>query len=186
MSYVLFGNFSWYLAHNLEQQYAEFQSALPGLLSIAEKWYYKPKVQFFDGFEGIKHMYESTLLHIWPLYAFMNLANADPQVIKRINEKYIPQRINKKIQAKALISEWSNNKDIYSIVNWDLKSKAFTNYKVVSDKKFQLENQITLVGWDKVLILNFNSEELNGVIIQSKSYYNTMLNMFNFIRSKTI
>jgi hypothetical protein len=51
------------LAQRMEQQYLSFQSAIPDLLSLSDRANVKPKIQSFEGIEGIKQMYEMTLLY---------------------------------------------------------------------------------------------------------------------------
>lgn len=49
------------LAAQLETKYKSFQQRLPELMAVAEKYGNRTKVQFFDGAEGLKRMYDDLL-----------------------------------------------------------------------------------------------------------------------------
>jgi sugar-specific transcriptional regulator TrmB len=49
------------LLKQLEQKYESFKDKVPELLALAEKFGSKPRVQFFEGLEGVKKMYNDLL-----------------------------------------------------------------------------------------------------------------------------
>lgn len=49
------------LNSQLETKYLSFQQKLPELMALADKIGNKPKVQFFEGFEGLKNVCETIL-----------------------------------------------------------------------------------------------------------------------------
>lgn len=171
------------LAQRMEQDYLSFQSVVPDLLALSDQASIKPKVQSFEGIQGIKQMYETTLLYPWQdLYAFMNLAWAADAVVTWINDTYLDMRVSKKITAHVLITPASDDSQVYRVTtHTDDKLSKYSHYKTISDPVFTLENQINLIGGDTVLIYNFKPDELSGVIIQSKSYYQTMFSLFQYI-----
>ena len=60
------------LLKQLEQKYESFKEKVPELLAMAEKFGSKPKVQFFEGLEGMKKMYSDLLTSTTePIYAFL-------------------------------------------------------------------------------------------------------------------
>jgi sugar-specific transcriptional regulator TrmB len=172
------------LANRLEQKSQEFQSVLPDLLSLTDKGSFKPKIQYFEWIEWIKQMYETILTYPWQtMYSFFNLVGAAPEVVKRVNESFIPMRINKNITAHAITNN-INNLNVYNNLWEQFNVTKYMQCKVIPIDSFTIDNQINLIGGDRVLIYNFKPDELNGIIIHSKSYYQTMYSLFQYIRNQ--
>lgn len=49
------------LLRQLEQKYESFKEKVPELLALADKFGNRPKIQFFEGLEGMKKMYDELL-----------------------------------------------------------------------------------------------------------------------------
>ena len=60
------------LLKQLEQKYESFKDKVPELLALAEKFGNKPRIQFFEGLEGVKKMYGDLLTSTTePICAFL-------------------------------------------------------------------------------------------------------------------
>jgi len=59
------------LMQRLQDKYQALKDALPQFLAIANKYDTKPQVQFFDGIEGLKNLYEDHLTSQEDLLSFL-------------------------------------------------------------------------------------------------------------------
>ncbi|EKD25092.1 MAG: hypothetical protein ACD_80C00118G0001 [uncultured bacterium (gcode 4)] len=168
------------LLKQLEQKYESFKEKVPELLAMAEKFGSKPKVQFFEGLEGMKKMYSDLLTSTTePIYAFLGLEITNKKLLEYLYNDFLPQRIKLGIKAKVIVHASTKNKEYKTI---DKKSLKETRIITVAD--FNIHNEINIYGWNKVAIAMFGDAEMSAIIIHSKSVHDSLLSIFNFIWKK--
>ena len=64
------------------------QTILPSLNDLFKASTGRPTVRVFEGFEGIKQVYEDTLKENKPIYAFLELKESNPQVYRWLRSNY--------------------------------------------------------------------------------------------------
>lgn len=160
------------LEEKLDEKKTVLKKMLPELLSIANLIDKKPKIQFFEGIEGIKEVYRDGLKYpdqemlAWvseeAIYAFDE---------KFLNEYYLPKRLEKKIWVRAIAPQ---HPDMEKYKGLDQKSLRQT--KLVSPEQFPLTVEIDLYSNNKIAIMSFG--EKFGLIIESKKIYTTLKSIF--------
>lgn len=152
---------------NLEKQENFFKTNLETLLELTESKNIKPRVQFFEGFEGIKTVYNDTLKNKNKILGFGDIQNYPERLKEFIYNEYIPLRIKKKIS-------------FYGIV----PSTEATSSRVKEDKKFKRATQkipielplnirLNIYG-NKVAFMSHTDEKYSGVIIEDKLIHQAM------------
>lgn len=168
------------LLKQLEQKYESFKEKVPELLSLANKFWNKPKIQFFEWLEGMKKMYSELLTskeHI--IRSFLGSHEAHPILRDYLNEHFVPQRVKHKIKAKVICSTSEDNK-LYHKQN----KKNLIDLKFIKDDLFDLSCGIDIYAGNKVSIVLFNQEEMSWLILTSKKFHDTLASIFDFIWMK--
>lgn len=174
------------LAENLENNASNFKISVPELLAITDKIGKQAKVQFFEGLEGIKHMYDQTLeTPEHTLYAFLNPSIAAPELQSYLNAVYLPKRLANNMTAHVLLSGNQDHSWVYQPLKGKSKANKLTHIRTAPRTLQCFDNEVNIFGKDKVCIFNFSSQEMSGIIIQSQSFYNTMKHIFEFIWSQS-
>lgn len=155
-----------------EFRMSRFEEVLPELRAIVKTVGDKPKVQFFEGKEGIIEAQNDTLNmipgnEICAYYTGEGLYKDDPDFIKR----YVKRRVAKKISVRAIGTDTPNTR-IWS--NQD--KKQLRRSRIVPADKFPFTNEINIYG-NKINILSLQGE-LIAVVIESESIAKTQKAIF--------
>jgi len=165
------------LFQDVESLYVDFQWLLPEFLAIQDKASTDTKVQYFEWIHWIKNMYMMTLDHPWnDLYAFLDPYIATAEIRTFLNNEYFPERVKKKLHAHVILTQ--SSPDMY---NPHSDETGLTSIKISPTWLNPFANEINIFGEDKVCIFNYSKQEVWWLIIQSKSFYQTMKHIFDFI-----
>ncbi len=163
-----------------EDKYALLKEALPQFLAIANKYDNKPKVQFFDGIEGLKVIYEEVILSGKimpagePFLCFVGTSKIDTRLQEYLSKEFVPWRLKYKTKTRVIAAKSTSKYSEYNI-------KAHDSI-VIDDPVFDFANEIILYGNNKIAILMYASNELCGLTIESTTLHNGLKSMFNLIR----
>ncbi len=171
------------LFRKLEEKYESFKSKLPDFLAVADKFGNKPKVQFFEGLEWVKHMYNDLLICKKDIiYSFLWTHELDKRLKKYLDESFVKQRVKEWISAKVIISDHNLNKEYH-----EKHKHNMTDVLTIKEDIVSISNEINIYWWNKIMLVMFSSEEMSWIIIQSEKLYETFKNLFNFVwNTKTI
>lgn len=168
------------LIKKLEDKYHMFKEALPQFLAIANKYDNKPKVQFFDGIEWLKVLYEEVILSgkIMPIgepfLTFVGTSKIDSRFQEYLSKEFVPWRLKHPTKTRVIAA-----KSTSKYAEYNIKSHESI---VIDDPVFDFANEIIIYGNDKVAILMYNTNELCGLTIESTTLHNGLKSMFNLIR----
>lgn len=153
---------------------------MPEFLALSTSFNDKPSVQFYDGLEGLKIVYEDTLNYPWTtLKAFLWYTTLDKWLKRYLDYVYLPARIKRKISANVLMPIDTKEVQDYAPMNKKDFASKYTELRFVSDPIFQLSNEINLYGEDKIALMMFGEQEMMGLIIKSKLLYTTLVSLFD-------
>lgn len=168
------------LLKKFEDKCHVLKEALPQFLAIANKYDNKPKVQFFDGIEGLKVIYEEVILSGKnmpsgePFLTFVGTSKIDPRLQEYLSKEFVPRRLKYKTKTRVIAAKSTSKYSEYNI-------KTHESI-VIDDPVFDFANEIILYGNNKIAILMYASNELCGLTIESTTLYNGLKSMFNLIR----
>lgn len=166
------------LLKQLEQKYESFKEKIPELLAIAEKFWSKPKIQFFEWLEGMKKMYSELLTSKeHNIRSFLGSHEAHPLLSAHLNAYFVPQRVKYKIKAKVICCDSDENASYHKI-----NKKNLIEVKFIKDKEFHLSCGIDIYAGNKVSIVLFSKEEMSSLVVTSKNFYDTLVSIFDLIR----
>ncbi len=165
-----------HLAVEVRKNAEAVQRMLPELRSLQGNSYRKPHVRFFEGWEGVRRVYEDTLTAKGEL---LNFANSS--VVRKFwpnyDEEYVSQRVKRGISLRGI----SPDDDMGRQVHGEDKKKL-REIRLVSAKEFDFTNEINVYD-SKVAICSFSEgkkgeQEMFGVIIESKEVAETQRQIF--------
>ncbi|HVW66701.1 MAG TPA: helix-turn-helix domain-containing protein [Candidatus Peribacteraceae bacterium] len=162
-----------YLSLEVQKNAQALERALPELRSLQGTSFRKPRVRFFEGWEGIRKVYEDTLTAKSEL---LNFANST--VVRKFwpsyDDEYVAQRVKHGIYLRGIAPDDATGKRVHGEDKQYLRE-----IRLVSSKDFDFRNEIKIYD-HKVAIVSFGTDqvELFGVIIESKEVAETQRQIF--------
>jgi len=168
------------LVKQQEDKYKKLKESLPELLAVQSEYAHKPKIYFYEGFDGVKEVYKDTLQYQnHEILTFRGMEQADKRIEEYILTEYQDKRIKQKIDTRIIYSKE------------DLKFKE-TQYKytkenrrqilVLDDPIFSIASEINIYWESKIALIMTSKEEMSGIIIESKKMNESLRNIFNLLR----
>jgi len=165
-----------YLALEVEKNAQSLERALPELRSMQGVKYRKPNVRFYEGWEGVRRVYEDTLTAKGELLNFANSA-----VVRRFwpnyDEEYVAERVKRGIHLRGIAPDDETGRKVHGE-----DKKYLREIRLVPAKVFDFTNEIKIYD-HKVAIISFDSGltgngDMFGVIIESKEVAETQRQIF--------
>lgn len=156
----------------LEFKQKSLLSALPELSSIYNSKASKPKIRFYEGVEGLKQIYEETLL-LKPdeeMFAFGQATLIHQFLGDQWVESYLSRRRDKKIFQRSLVE------DSPAGIEHQKNDKNENRQTIlIPQDKYPFISEINIFG-NKISIVSF--KELMGVVIESPDVAKTQKSIF--------
>jgi hypothetical protein len=168
------------LAYIYEEKYTILKDKLPELTAIMETVGNKPKMRYFEGAEGIKHLYNELLETSEPIFAFLSDGEINPKLQQYLNNEFIQRRIEKQISASVIVSQ-EQSTEYLQRTKVSKKIQKYTTIKTVKESILAFEGEIVLYGEHSILCALYSNEEMIGYSLQSKQLYKTLKSIFDFI-----
>jgi len=141
------------------------EEAIPGLLGIASQNKYKPNTRFFTGVDGIRTVYEETLIQ--PSGSEM-LALGHAQIVEEelpgFGDWYIKRRIKNNITVRALTPATPGGVEVA-----ERDKKELRHTRLLDVDSFTEPVEINIYG-NKTSFVSLIENELVGAIIESKVF----------------
>lgn len=150
----------------------KFLQIMPELKVLEKAVGDRPKVQFFEGREGIVSALQDTLNQT-PGSEIIGYATAEGFYSEEpdFSEQYLKQRVKRKITARIIAPNTEETKKYV-----DLDNEHLRETRLVPADKFPFSNEIDIYG-NKVAIINLIGEPI-AVIIESESIAKTQRAIF--------
>jgi len=162
------------LIEKQESRLAVAKKILPELSLLSATKSSKPAIFYYEGVEGIRSIYEDTL--ICKEKIILNIAH--PQnLLKTIGEDFFAQYVKKRtcrnIQVNVLLPDTQENKKYK-----EETSGTMRQIKFFDNKKYPLPNEIIIYD-DKIALLSFSS--LIGVLIEDKDILQSVGSLWQMV-----
>jgi len=157
---------------NTENQIKSIEQTMPELLAIFNVPGKKAKIQFFEGINGLKKLYNDTLIPNSTLYGWIDIDSVTKTMgdwIWEYLDKRVKINMNYKVVAKP--GEWQKGTKIND-------TTQLRETKLVENVKFDTE--IDLYGDNKVAIYSFRPPYA-GLIIEDQAIYNTLKSIWQVV-----
>jgi len=157
------------VASNFEQRSKSLTAAVPSLKRLRGETAH-PRIQYFEGLDGIKAIYEDTLNSKTEILNFSN-SEEIRKIWPTYDTDYVTKRAKRHIFLKGIIQADEAGKKVKSE-----DALYHREMRMISKDKYNFTNEINIYD-DKVAIISF-SDELIGMIIESKEIANTQRSIF--------
>lgn len=149
---------------------------LPELRSMQGAAYRSPKVRYFEGWEGVRHVYEDTLSAETELLNFANSA-AVRAFWPSYDDEYVTARVKRKIRLRGIAPDDEAGRQVHGE-----DAKRMREIRLIPAKDFDFTNEINIYD-HKVAICSFGSSSMQtgdifGVIIESMEVAKTQRQIF--------
>lgn len=161
------------LSEVMDEKKKALDKILPELLALTNLIDKKPKIQFFEGKEAYKEVFQDVLKY------------PGKEMLGTFNEKFwnfdnyfvdyfIPKRKEKKIWARILFQD---NPKLRGLKQEE--QAHFFQSKLVPSEKFKVEIEVVVYGNNKVGLVSYDEEI--AIIIESQKVYATQKSFFEVI-----
>lgn len=152
----------------------ELEKALPELKRLRGETSH-PKIQYFEGLEGIKRIYADTLNSNSEILNYCN-SQAIRESWPEYDTEYVQKRIEKNIQLRGIAPDDEYGKKVQAKDSYSVRE-----IRLISKDKYNFTNEINIYD-NKVSIIS-TKDELIGMIIESVEIANTQRALFEMIWS---
>ena len=155
---------------------------MPELIALRNWGENKPKVSLFEWAEWLKFLYQDTIKKEWSeIKAFLGHTNTDKYLQKYLNSVHIKERQKNNVNAKILMPICMS-KDKWYEPNDDKSIYKLTEIRYIENDKFNMYNEIDLYDENKIWIMLYGTNEMFGLLIESKSIYDMLVSLFDLLR----
>ena len=168
----------------LEQQkekIRKLEEKMPEFIALANVWWVKPKVYYFEWLEWIKQVFKKVIIDGTKenvedgAFVFVWTTHIHPEVEEYIQKEYVPRRMQYPLKVKAIYAHNTPNR--YHQKETNLHQNIY-----IQDTVFDMEDEIILYGQNKIAFIMYDTEELSALIIESRSIYKALLWIFKLVR----
>lgn len=157
------------LVYIQEQKLQDIRAILPQLMSRFNSLESKPKVYSYEGIEGIKQVYEDTLVEEFPILSFLQVKTINPEIQSYLLKSYVPRRVKKGIRVKNIVSGESEQGE--RIVP---DEGSYRENRYVDEKLFPANIEV-LIYSNKVAFITYKTgSQPMGIIAENKDVAETM------------
>ncbi|MFC1651629.1 TrmB family transcriptional regulator [Patescibacteria group bacterium] len=156
----------------IAQRKKALENILPDLKMLSGTTKEKPRVRFYEGLEGIKAVYNDTLIDKKSIKAFTGVTKGFA-VLGKYGNEYIAKRAATKIKAQVITP---NDAEGRMFKKKDRISQRIT--RLIPKKKFPFDIEINIYG-NKVSFISYSKQRLMGVIMESPEIAKTMESIFD-------
>lgn len=165
-----------YLSIEARKSADALHRALPELRSLQGSKYRKPHVRFFEGWEGVRTVYDDTLTAKSELLNFANSAVVR-QFWPSYDDEYVAERVKRGIHLRGIAPDDDAGRRVHGE-----DRKKLREIRLVPAKDFDFTNEINIYD-SKVAICSFPPASMGeaamfGVIIESKEVAETQKQIF--------
>lgn len=161
----------------LQKEKSLLTETLPNLIELFNKHTSNPSLFFYDGADGVKKVYEDTLIQGDTIYAILQSGEIDPSILKWIRTTYIKKRIKQGIFAHVILAE-----DQQTTRYIGESAEKLREVTTVSKEEFPIQMELNIYG-NKVGFISYHKDSPHfGVIIESQFVASTMLALWKLAR----
>jgi sugar-specific transcriptional regulator TrmB len=165
------------LAKKLDERENLLASILPQLQAMHNISPLKPKITYYEGFEGMKEMYMDTISTCDPgdeILDFMGIKDFYKLFTREFAEYYIGERLKKKLRVRMISPRFPE-----SIEALKVQEKQLRKAKIVDSDELGYKADMEIYK-NKVALVSYQ-ENFMGVIIESKQIADMMRASFEIM-----
>ncbi len=162
----------------LDQQRArtkKLEKAMPEILGMMKWLSDRPKIKIYEGMDGLKKLFFSFQKTQETFRVLIWSREIDKDFQKFLVNDLLPIRLQSKIKTNAIIS--SSNID--RIKNY----QEYHEYVCIENEIFAWADQVVIYDYTKVSIISYETWNLCGFVIDSKTFHDCIAWLFDVVFS---
>ena len=160
------------LFKHYEEKYREVKANIAELATVYRMQGMKPKVEIYEGVDGLKEAFMNSL-ETKKIDYFMQMLNFNDVMKKWILDVYVPERIKKGIRTRGIVPDKPESRALHHMDQGSLREARYVPW---DQFHFRIE---CMIYEDKVSFLNCEKgSPLVAIIIESKQVAETQRAMF--------
>ncbi len=156
----------------LKEQKEMFAEVLPELLQYTSRFENLSKVRYFEGFEGIREIYEDTLREGKDKLAYSSIPLVQDPRFKKYIAEYLKKRTEAGMKVRAIFPDSTDSRAYQS-----MDQRFLRESRLVPADKFPFRSEINIYG-NKMALMSLQSDFLHGVIMESEAIVETERSIF--------
>lgn len=165
------------ILNQMEDSYKTAKAIVPELLNLQNRYFFKPKIQFFEGRKEVKAIFEDLLRSETEVLGYTNY-QLSSELFSDYLKWYAEAAVKTGIKHRLLCPNDKSNIE-YIKKNMQKRFKAgLLEIFAVNPAHFPFKNA-QYIYEDKVATISFDKDEMMGVIIESQSNAETNRSIFN-------
>jgi sugar-specific transcriptional regulator TrmB len=159
-----------------KRQMQEFKDLLPLLNSIQNQFSQVPKVQYYEGVDGLCRILDDFCKIDQTVLYISSHNNMHPKIRKYVYDVYLPI-CNKQSHKNKIILNEGKKSDEYK----QKASKAYDEFIFTNPEKYKFSLTTAIYG-DKVAFWSYDPKDMSGVIIENQLIADNMRTMFKALK----
>jgi len=152
---------------------------VPELLAIASKSPQKPRIQFFDGSENLKKIFEKTAeIRCGEIVSFSNFENLRKFFDKNFLKNHFADRLAHGTKTRFISPRTPTSENFIAENFPENFDEKLLEVFLISPEEFHFESEITIFA-GSIAILNLNLENPVGVLIENPELFRTQKAVFD-------
>jgi len=160
-----------------EEKMQRAKDVIPELLAMANTMASKPKIRFYEGIEGIKSIFEDIVTTGDQVLGYTNL-KAIGELMPEYFKQYCHKKVTIGIKTRYIAPATEEGVDMVDVFFPKKYDPNLLEILMVNPKEFNFQNEIAIYG-KKVAIISLNPDELIGLIVESKTFADSMKSFFD-------
>jgi len=165
------------ILNQIENTYNTAKTLIPELIDLQNTSSFKPKIQFFEGEEGIKDIFNDILDNEGEVLGYTNFQMAE-EIMKSFLQEYNEKAFKLKKKHRLLCPNDEFHKTFIPKNLSERLNAGILEIFAVNPEQFSFKN-MQYVYADKVATVSMDKDEKIGVIIESKTNAETNKSIFN-------
>lgn len=164
----------------VKKSMADFKEILPALCNVRSKHSNVPKIQYFEGVEGLCRMLDD-FCAVDQTVLYISGHNMMSQKIREyVYAVYLPISNKHENKNKIILNDGTKAREYKN-----LAAKAYDEFIFIDPEKFPLTLTTAIYG-DKVAFWSYDPEDMTGVIIENTLIAENMRTMYNAMKNAFI
>ena len=160
-----------------EEKREKTKALIPELLAMMSTLAFKPKIRFYEGLEGIKSIFEDILTTKDEVLGYTNLKGLG-ELFPDYFRQYCHKKVKNKIRTRYIAPATEEGVDMIDAYYPKKFDPNLLEILMVNPKEFNFQNEIAIYS-NKVAITSLNPDELIGLIVESKTFADSMKSFFD-------
>lgn len=162
------------LLRKYEQNYREIKQNIAELTDVYRMQGLKPKIEVYEGFDGLKKLYLRTLEIKKTIGCYVQVTKYNEQMLNWLTKEYVPMRVKRNIDVRAILPA-----EIESEYHMAHDKEQMRVTRTVPWNKFPFKIEGMIQG-DRMYFANYEKgKPLVGIIIESRQIATTQAAIFD-------